>query len=218
MTEADAREMVATIANTYDGIVEGSKYHKEILNYYNSIAPLPVGYKAKISDPWCAIFVSAMFWVTYGNTLRFPYECSCDRMRALATMLGMWIEDDGYMPKVGDCVLYDWQDNGVGDNKGYPDHVGIVDEVYYDAFRVIEGNCNDKVMHRALHKNNKYIRGFITPDYSALVDSSEKKEDELSDAQKWFLNFGIPCDGRWNDRVEITYAELAEMLYQMTHS
>ena len=30
---------------------------------------------------------------------------------------------------VGDIIMYDWSDNGVGDNKGYADHTGYVNSV-----------------------------------------------------------------------------------------
>lgn len=215
MTEQQNRELLATVADTYNGIREGSSYHEEIISYYNSISPLPVGYKMKMSDPWCAAFVSAIFWTTFGSTLDFPYECSCDRMRLAATKLGIWVEDDVYMPKVGDVILYDWQDNGIGDNQDYPDHVGIVDEVWTDTFKVIEGNLNDSVSTRILHQNNKFIRGFITPDYASI--SATPITEELSDAQKWFrdtFHISIRDDG-WDDGVALTYRQLADILYLM---
>ena len=40
--------------------------------------------------------------------------------------MGIFIENDSYVPKTGDIIFYDWADNGVGDNTGVPDHVGIV--------------------------------------------------------------------------------------------
>lgn len=212
MTEQKARQIVVSTADSYLGVLEKSDKHKEIINFYNSIKPLPVGYRVTITDHWCAAFVSAMFWLSYGDKLDFPFECSCERMRLGASKRGIWVEDDGYMPKVGDVILYDWQDTGKGDNNGYPDHVGIVDETYEHAFRVIEGNIHDSVGHRYLSKDDKYIRGFITPNYSVLCDS-DTGEEPLSDAQKWFQDtFKLNIYG-WDDRVALTYRELADVLY-----
>lgn len=214
MTEQKARQIVCATANSYYSIKEGSQKHKEIIDIYNRIYPLPVGYRVTYKDQWCAAFVSAMFWSSYGTSIQFPFECSCERMRLGASKLGIWVEDDGYMPKIGDVVLYDWQDNGIGNNLGYPDHVGIVDETYEHAFRVIEGNIHDSVGHRYLSKDDKYIRGFITPNYSVLCDSSDEQE-ELSDAQKWFRDTFSIVVSRWDDRVALTYKELAEVLYTL---
>lgn len=213
MTEQYIRELVAYYATTLVGIKEGTADHTALVNTYNSISPLPVGYKLSESDPWCAAFVSVVFWNVIGHRLNFPYECSCERMRLGASKLGIWVEDDGYMPKVGDIVMYDWQDSGDGDNTGYPDHVGIVTETWTDTFKAVEGNLHDSVDTRILHKDNKFIRGFITPNYSSICDS----EDELSDAQKWFRDtFHITIgDYEWDDRVAVTYRQLADILYAL---
>ena len=32
--------------------------------------------------------------------------------------MGCWQENDAYVPSPGDAILYDWQDNGIGDNTG----------------------------------------------------------------------------------------------------
>lgn len=214
MTEQKARQIVCTTANSYYSVKEGTPKHKEIIDIYNRISPLPVGYRVTYKDQWCAAFVSAMFWSSYETSIQFPFECSCERMRLGASKLGIWVEEDDYMPKIGDVILYDWQDSGIGNNLGYPDHAGIVDETYEHAFRVIEGNLHDSVEHRYLSKDDKYIRGFITPDYSVLSDSSDEQE-ELSDAQKWFRDTLSIAVSRWDDRVAVTYRELAEILYAL---
>jgi hypothetical protein len=65
--------------------------------------------------------------------------------------------------------MYDWNDNGVGDNTGAPDHVGIVVSVSGKTIRVIEGNINNSVGYRNIAVNGKYIRGFCVPDYAGKV-------------------------------------------------
>ena len=56
----DRRRNAALAAAQWLGAKEGTKEHREILAVYNSIRPLPRGYKVRESDAWCAAFVSAV--------------------------------------------------------------------------------------------------------------------------------------------------------------
>ena len=94
---------------------------------------------------------------------------------------GRWVEDDSYLPQPGDVIFYDWQDSGAGDNRGQPDHVGLVYAVDGDLITVIEGNISDSVDTRTLFVDNRYIRGFGLPDYAAAasaINAHEDPEDE----------------------------------------
>ena len=75
------------------------------------------------------------------------------------------MENDAYVPSHGDYIFYDWQDSGVGDNKGSSDHVGVVEKVEGALITVIEGNYSNAVKRRSLAVNGKYIRGFGVPKY-----------------------------------------------------
>ena len=123
-----------------------------------------MGYKVKYTDEWCATFVSAVA-VKLGYTDIIPTECSCDRMIALFKKMGCWIEDENRTPNAGDIIFYDWQDNGIGDNKGSSDHVGIVEKVSGGQIHVIEGNKGQAVARRYLKINGKFIRGYGVPKY-----------------------------------------------------
>ena len=72
--------------------------------------------------------------------------------------------------------MYDWDDNGVGDNKSGPDHVGIVEKVSGNTITVIEGNYSNAVKRRTLLVNGKYIRGYIVPKYEAEKAEEPKVE------------------------------------------
>lgn len=148
--------------------------HDQVLKIYNSQCTLPRGYKLKISDPWCAATVSAVF---IQNGYDDISECSCDEMLKKAKKLGIWVEDDTYKPSPGDIILYDWQDSGSGDNTGYPDHVGIVINTYDKYFIVREGNKGNTVGNRTVKYNDKYIRGFITPKYEKAVKTYKTVDD-----------------------------------------
>ena len=92
-------------------------------------------------------------------------ECSCNRMIKLYKSKNQWVEDDTYVPDMGDILFYAWKDKGVGDCELEADHVGIVKEVKNNIIYVIEGNYSKSVKIRQVKVNGKYIRGFATPDY-----------------------------------------------------
>lgn len=172
------RDVVKKKAVSYLGAREGDAKHKEILKIYNEHKPLPQGYIVKPSDSWCATYVSAMF-IAAGYASIFPIECSCRRMIEVAKKMGVWVENDAYVPDVMDAVIYDWQDNGKGDNAGNPDHIGLVMSVDKKAgtMTVIEGNYNDMVKYRVIKINSKFIRGFVTPKFNS-VKAEPKKESK----------------------------------------
>ncbi len=137
---------------------------KEIIDTYNTLNPLPRHYKLKYSDEWCAGFVSACS-IKAGTTNILPCEVSCTKMIELFKKIGSFVESDSYVPKTGDVIFYDWDDNGVGDNVGSSDHVGIVENVIGNKITVIEGNKNEKVDRRIIYVNGKHIRGYGVPKY-----------------------------------------------------
>lgn len=167
-TDKQLRAMAVEIAQSWVGIREGSEGHKVILGIYNNHKPLARSYKVKTTDAWCATTVSAIY-IVLEMTDFAPTECSCTRMIELYKAKGQFIEDDNYVPTYGDILMYDWEDNGVGDNKGAPNHVGIVEKVVNGKITVIEGNYSNRVKRRVLSVGGKYIRGYCIPDYEGKV-------------------------------------------------
>lgn len=158
-------EVVKTINN-----LKGEEGHQKVLEVYNSQKPLPRNYKLQYKDPWCAATVSAVFLMNGYNALS---EVSCTMMTKKAKDLGIWVEDDAYVPQIGDVIMYDWQDDGKGDNEGNPDHVGIVIKVTGKKITVREGNKGGTVGNRSIDANGKFIRGYIVPPYeddSGILD------------------------------------------------
>lgn len=158
------REAIVSEAISHVGVKEGTVLHHKIIDRYNSRKPLPRGYAVKYTDAWCATFISYLA-IVMGYTDIIPVECGCPQMITLAKQMGIWVEDDSYVPKPGDIPLYDWQDSGAGDNTGNPDHIGIVEKVVGNTETVIEGNYKDAVGRRELAVNGRYIRGYIVPRY-----------------------------------------------------
>ena len=164
-------EVVKTINN-----LKGEEGHKKVLEVYNSQKPLPRGYKVKPTDAWCATTVSAVFLMNGYSDIS---ECSCPKMIEKAQKLGIWVEDDAYVPKAGDIIMYDWQDSGKGDDKGVADHVGIVIKVDKRKIMVREGNKNKTIGNRDITVDGIHIRGYITPPYD-----QEPKDEKPTETKK----------------------------------
>ena len=60
MTENELRARVCAQAWSWKGRREADGSHREIIDIYNRITPLPRGYKLQYTDAWCAGFVSAV--------------------------------------------------------------------------------------------------------------------------------------------------------------
>lgn len=212
MNERQLREKVLDIAKGWMGKNERDGSFKEIIDLYNAYKPLPVGYKVKDTDEWCAAFASAVF-IQAGLTDIAPPECSCERMIQLYKNLGRWKETDSYTPEPGDVIMYDWQDSGSGDSTGWADHVGIVSAVSGKTITVIEGNRNSAVGTREMTVNGRYIRGYCLPDYAGKAAAVQAEEPWYKPAQDWVVQEGISDGSRPGDAA--TRAEVWQMLCNM---
>ena len=173
MTELELRKQVVATAKLWLGRKEADGSHKEIIDVYNSICPLPVGYKMKYTDYWCAAFVSAVAQKLGLTGIIFP-ECGCDRMIALYRKVGRYAAlDSGVVIQPGDLVFYDWDRNGTGD------HVGLIAEVTASGYRVIEGNKSDAVGYRTVLRNYNLIKGFAMPDYASVCSGADENGEVI---------------------------------------
>lgn len=168
---------VVEVAKSWLGKKESDGSHKTIIDIYNAHKPLARNYKVKYTDAWCATTVSAVA-IKLGYTDIIPTECSCQKMIELFKELGTWVENENRTPNPGDIIFYDWQDSGTGDNKGWSDHVGIVEKVSGGKITVIEGNYSNSVKRRTLAVNGKYIRGYGVPKYDAEPKKTTKTIEE----------------------------------------
>lgn len=172
-------------AMSWLGTKEGSKGHKQIIADYNKACAK--GREMYNDTPWCAGFVGAVAQET-GNELKdglgVPVDCSCGNMIDMAKKAGIWEENDAYTPRKGDIVMYDWKDNGKGDDTTGHDHTGIVSSVTAKQFKVVEGNKTkavdgvDGVAIRTMNINGKNIRGFITPKFADEVEAKPQTPSE----------------------------------------
>lgn len=170
------REAFVAKALEYHGYNEADGSHRLIVDIYNGIKPLPVGFKLSYSDPWCAAFVSVISKLCGLLDVVFP-ECSCPRMVELYKQAGRWQEADDYAAKPGDIVFYAWNDQGNGDCTLPPDHVGIVVSASGVTMKILEGNLSDAVQYRNLVVGARYIRGFGLPDFEGEAATVESKSE-----------------------------------------
>lgn len=177
------RQAVVDLIRSWEGKNESDGSFKSIIDVYNSYTgTFPRGVKMKYEWAWCACTWSALpIKLKYTDIM--PIEISCEYLINNAKSMGCWQENDAYVGKPGDAVLYDWDDTGKGDATGWADHVGTIIETYEDQgyFVVMEGNYSNSVKKRTLSINGKYIRGFITPKYDDNTLSEPVKESGKSD-------------------------------------
>lgn len=191
MTEKELRQKFVNMAMSYLGAKEGSSKHKNIINTYNKIVPLPSGYKVKYTDAWCATFVSAIA-SKVGMLDIIPAECSCNRQIELWKKMGRWEEKDSYVPKIADILYFDWDDSGKGDNTGSSDHVGIIVSISGTTMKVIEGNKNNAVEYRTMSVNGKFIRGYGKPDFASKATKKESvsAKESVCNVELKILRYG----------------------------
>lgn len=199
MTENQLRSNVVSIMKGWLGWSEANGKHKKIIDIYNNYRPLARGYKVQYTDEWCATAVSAAFIKAGLTDIGFT-ECSCNRMIDLYKEKGRWEERDSYVPKIGDIIMYDWQDNGIGDNAGSADHVGFVAAINGTSITIIEGNKNESVSYRSINVNGKYIRGYCLPDYASKASKPVEIVSTATYSKTAFIRdiqkaFGATVDG-----------------------
>ena len=181
---------IIKLAQSWIGKKESDGSFKTIIDIYNSHKPLARGYKVKYTDEWCATTISALA-IELNATDIIPTECSCQKFIDLCKTKGIWTENDAYVPKAGDIILYDWDDSGKGDNTGWADHIGIVEKISGKTITVIEGNMGQKVDRRTIKVNAKCIRGYASPKYA-----SETQKKTVTAIAKEVIA------GKWGDGTE----------------
>ena len=191
MTELELRQKVCDKITSWLGYNTSDGSYQYILNLYNSHTPLARGYAIRSNDAWCACTVSAVA-IACGLTEIMPTEVSCPMMMQLYMkhQISRWEESDGYYPMIGDIILYDWQDSGEGDNKGTPDHIGIVTSTVAETITVTEGNMSGRVGQRKLSANARYIRGYCLPNYKYMAKKLTETPQETK--ERWTTVDDIP--------------------------
>lgn len=156
------RNDIVKIMQSWIGSVRGDATHKKIIDTYNSIKGVP---RMNYTAASCAATTSAAYQEA-GIANLFPCDCSCGQQIEKAKKMGIWQEDDAYIPSIADTIIYAWNDKyPASDNITGHDHTGAIEKVIGSTITVLEGNMGSahKVGRRTIVINGKNIRGYITP-------------------------------------------------------
>jgi len=178
---ATARKYLGTVGN-------GSGNHAHILSVYNSHKPLAQGYKVKASDNWCDTFVSFV-GIESGAVNLIGTECGVERHTKIFASKGIWIEDGRITPRVGDIIVYNWDDYSQP-NDGFADHIGFVENVSGRTITTIEGNKGNAVARRTLSVGAGQIRGYARPQYSGTTTVAKPAPSRPASTSGWIAENG----------------------------
>lgn len=117
------------------------------------------GYDNRVE--WCACFVSwcanECGYIEAGIIPKFA-SCQAEGVEWFKTC-GLW-QDNSYIPKSGDIIFFDWE------NDGHSDHVGIVKKIENNKIYTIEGNSNeDTCREKEYNVSSNVIMGYGIPIY-----------------------------------------------------
>lgn len=163
-------QLVLDNAKKYIGVAKGTVAHHRIIDAYNQIKPLPMGYKVTYADDWCDAFVTHVADIS-GVGSMIGRECGVQRHIAIFKKKGIWVGRT--FPKPGDIIVFDWEQNG------WADHIGFVESIADNWVTTIEGNSNQRVQRNRFLWSDTRIVGYARPDYK-IVAEVKKSIDELA--------------------------------------
>lgn len=101
---------------------------------------------------WCAMYVS--FCLHYAGVNTIPMNARCQSWIDELQELGMYHNEEDYIPRPGDIVFFDWEGDGSSD------HVGLVAEVNGENLKTIEGNSLNTVRYVDYLLSDGCIQGY----------------------------------------------------------
>ena len=119
-----------------------------------------MGYPMKITDDWCAAFVTVVGDLAHASKY-IGRECGVQRFVTLFKNKGIW--RGLAKPAPGDIVVFDWQKNG------WADHIGFVEAINGNKITTIEGNTSKCVARRTYPWNDWRIAGYANRNIQMLV-------------------------------------------------
>lgn len=153
-------DKVLKVARNYLGVTQGSATHRQIIDRYNQVRPLPVGYAVTYDDDWCDAFVTVVSDEAQAAKL-IGRECGVQRHIHGFVEKGIWL--GRALPKPGDIITFDW------DGAGFADHIGFVEKFDGANVTTIEGNTNRQVARNVFKWNSSVIKGYARPQYATAA-------------------------------------------------
>lgn len=152
-------QSLLNVAQRFVGVSEGTSRFNDLIQAYNSVKPLPMGYQMKLSDDWCDAFVTVVADKAGASQL-IGRECGVQRHIALFKEKGIWL--GRVFPKPGDVITFDWEQNG------WADHIGFVESVSENWVTTIDGNSHQRVQRNRFVWNDSRIMGYARPKYQSV--------------------------------------------------
>jgi len=165
-------------AKSYIGTRAGDSKHQDLVNKYNAVKLLPVGYAMKVNDDWCAAFVTVVGDLAGASTY-IGRECGVHRFVQIFKNKGIWRGLE--KPQAGDIVVFDWQKDG------WRDHIGFVEKIEGNQITTIEGNTSGRVARRTYNWNDWRVSGYARPKYPVLKETNKSTHDLAREVinKKW---------------------------------
>lgn len=165
---------IIQVAKNYLGMTKQSTNHKNLINRYNQVKPLPVGYPVKYTDDWCDAFITVISDEA-GATDLIGRECGVERHKNIFKQKGIWYQlkssENTYLPLPGDIVIFRWDHL----RTGWAQHIGLVESVSGNNINTIEGNAIingvSQVARRSYHKYSSTIQGYARPRYGFVTSN-----------------------------------------------
>lgn len=148
--------MIIDEARKWLGVRGGSVEHKRLIDRYNTLSPLPRGYRVRYTDDWCMTFVSVC--AMDAGIKDFEYECGCQRAYLRATAEGTARNTREYRPN--DVVFFAYNLPA----STWRSHVGIVESVRDGRVYLIEGNNGNTVKRTSYAVDHPKLYGVIRHD------------------------------------------------------
>lgn len=200
------REQIINTAIRYNGMPFQGGSHKTLIDEFNKHKP--DGWAMTYTANFCAACASAIAYLC-GVGDAYPCSANVGTIVNKAKNMGIWVENDAYVPTAGDWIVYAWNDSGIGDNTTGASHVGIVVSAGGGYINVFEFNIhnNHSTGYRKIPINGRYIRGFVVPNFQSY--------GWIQDNQGWWYknkdgtypkNSWQKIDGEWYYFNESGYA------------
>lgn len=160
------REQIINTAIRYNGMPFKGGSHRTLIDEFNKHRP--DGWAMTYTANFCAACASAIAYLC-GVGDAYPCSANVGTIVAKAQKMGIWVENDAYVPNPSDWIIYAWQDSGRGDNTTGASHVGIVvsaDSKYINVFEFNIHN-NHSTGYRKIATNGRFIRGFVVPKFQS---------------------------------------------------
>ena len=191
------REQIVNTAIRYNGMPFQGGSHKTLIDEFNKHKP--DGWAMTYTANFCAACASAVAYLC-GVGDAYPCSANVGTIVSKAKNMGIWVENDAYVPSAGDWIIYAWNDSGRGDNTTGASHVGIVVSTGGGYINVFEFNIGNRhtTGYRKIAVNGRFIRGFVVPNFQSYgwIQNEHgwwfKNKDGSYPKNKW-----ESIDGEW---------------------